>query len=154
MPQINAHFCQCTEIVWFGLTFVTNTSLHFTPQLEGSALLSRRISCRRRRPWHFCWFFKGLSTRKKMSLLKHLCLLCWNSHQTNKKNVICFHINIFYLVSMSSTYFYAISVWPAIFSSYGQNFDLKKEGIIEKMYYERRAYESVDDIRAYLRLYL
>ena len=28
---------------------------------------------------------------------------------------------------------------------YGKNFDLKKEGIIEKIFYERRAYESVDD---------
>ena len=29
---------------------------------------------------------------------------------------------------------------------YGKNFDfLKKEGIIEKISYERRAYESVDD---------
>ena len=28
---------------------------------------------------------------------------------------------------------------------YGKNFDLKKEEIIEKNSYERRAYESVDD---------
>ena len=34
-----------------------------------------------------------------------------------------------------------------ILSMYGKNFDLKKEeeGIIEKISYERRAYESVDD---------
>ena len=31
---------------------------------------------------------------------------------------------------------------------------LKKEGIIEKISYERRAYESIDDIEATLRLYL
>ena len=36
------------------------------------------------------------------------------------------------------------SDWPAIFSMYDENFDLKK-GIIEKVSYERRAYESVDD---------
>ena len=28
----------------------------------------------------------------------------------------------------------------------GKNFDLKKEGITEKISYERRAYESVDDM--------
>ena len=28
---------------------------------------------------------------------------------------------------------------------YGNNFDLKKGGIIEQISYERRAYESVDD---------
>ena len=28
---------------------------------------------------------------------------------------------------------------------YGKNFDLKKEGIIEEISYEHRAYESVDD---------
>ena len=28
---------------------------------------------------------------------------------------------------------------------YSKNFDLKKKGIIEKISYDRRAYESVDD---------
>ena len=28
---------------------------------------------------------------------------------------------------------------------YGKNFDKKKEGIIEKLFNERHAYESVDD---------
>ena len=41
-----------------------------------------------------------------------------------------------------------------LFSMYGKNFDLKKEGIIEKNFHERRAYESVDGIGATLRLYL
>ena len=36
---------------------------------------------------------------------------------------------------------------------FGQNLILKYEGIVKKNSYERRTYELVDDIEAYLELY-
>ena len=48
-------------------------------------------------------------------------------------------------IPFSKFLFLSPLVTDHIFSMYGKNFNLKKEGIIEKISYERRAYESVDD---------
>ena len=56
-------------------------------------------------------------------------------------NVILLHNQLFY-VSCSKGH-NCINLAP--FSRHDQNFDYKKEGIAEKISYDRHAYESVDD---------